>query len=966
MRLTTTCAVASVCFTVISSPRESSLSARSATLTADVTPAAHALPELPRESVDTREVPSTRRPIRVPEGGDLQRALNEAEPGDQIVLDSGATYHGPFRLREKPGEGWVVVTSTAHERLPPAGGRVNPSHSELMPKLRASSAAVVTAEPGAHHYRFVGIDIAPSDRAFLHALVQLGGDETDPNRLPHHIILDRCYLHGEPMVGTRRGIAMNSRHTAVTGSYLSDFKEVGADSQAIAGWNGPGPFTISNNYLEAAGESVMFGGVDPAIAGLVPADIEITRNHMAKPLRWKKGDREFQGTPWTIKNLFELKNARRVLIDSNLFEYNWPDGQNGFAILFTVRNQSGGAPWSVVEDVVFSNNVVRHAGGGINILGLDDNHPSQRTRRLAIRGNLFVDIGGQWGAGRLFQLLNGTEDISIDHNTAFQTGSLLFGGDHAPHVRFVFEGNIALHNEYGITGSGTASGTSTLERFFPGSRVRDNVIVGGDAGRYPRDNFFPSTLEEAGFVPGPDGGYRRVSSRLGVASDERSIGADIDALTTAAADVSSPPRDPPPMPSPRRSLMGTQTFGLPDWRFDGDVEPTVFWGALSLLAYVYIGYPLLTWLRASVHPQHHLRAPMEPFVSVVVVAHNEADRIDARIENLLALDYPRDRLEILVGSDGSTDDTVRRANRYTNSAVRVHAFGEWRGKAAVLDDLVPRARGQIVVFADARQRFELNVLRALVSHFADPKVGAVSGELILTVDGELCTSAGQGTAFYWKYEKFIRLHESRAASTVGATGSIYAIRRSLFEPIPTDTILDDVMIPLRIVRRGYYTLFEPEALAYDKVSATAHQEYVRKLRTIAGTFQLFAKEPWLFNPFRNPVWFETISHKALRLVIPVLHVALFVANVALMDESAFYQLTMAGQIGFYAAAFAGHVLRHAHRRPVVVTVPYAMCLLGWATIAGFMQFITHRQHATWEQATPTSVALMSPATRRNS
>src|SRR5262249_29846748 len=190
------------------------------------------------------------------------------------------------------------------------------------------------------------------------------------------------------------------RFTAVVDSYLSDFKAVGADSQAVAGWNGSGPFKILNNYLEGAGENLMFGGADPSVPGLVPSDIEIRRNHLAKPLAWKMGDPAYGGTAWTVKNLFELKSARRVGIEGNLFERNWAHVQNGFAILFTVRNQDGQAPWSVVEDVTFVNNVVRHTGSGVNVLGHDDVRPSQQTKRLLIRNNLFEDVGdARWGGG---------------------------------------------------------------------------------------------------------------------------------------------------------------------------------------------------------------------------------------------------------------------------------------------------------------------------------------------------------------------------------------------------------------------------------------------------------------------------------------------------------------------------------------------------------------------------------------
>ena len=325
-----------------------------------------------------------------------------------------------------------------------------------MPKLVASSGSVIVTEPAAHHYRFVGIEFGPARGTFLHDLVQLGLNHTNVDAVPHHIIFDRCYLHGDPQRDPPRHRHEFSASTAVIDSYLSDFKEAGADSQAIAGWNGPGPFKIANNFLEAAGENMLFGGADPSIPDLVPADIEIRGNHLAKPLRWRAGNRDFEGTQWSVKNLFELKNARRVIVEGNVFEYNWPQSQNGFAILFTVRNQDGAAPWSVVEDVTFANNVVRHVACGINVLGRDDIHPSRRTARIAIRNNLFLDVGGQWGGGRLFQLLDGTSDISIDRNTAFQSDSLLFGGDHAPHTGFVFQDNIALHNRYGIIGSGTA------------------------------------------------------------------------------------------------------------------------------------------------------------------------------------------------------------------------------------------------------------------------------------------------------------------------------------------------------------------------------------------------------------------------------------------------------------------------------------------------------------------------------
>ena len=286
-----------------------------------------ATPALPIGSVDTTYPDQTGETIFVGVGGDLQSALNGAQLGDTIILDPSAIYTGPFILPAKSGAGWIVIRTSA--TLPPEGARVTPSHASLMPKLEAFSGSVINTAPGAHHYRFVGIEIRPASGTFLYNLVLLGNGETSVDQLPHHIVFDRCYLHGDPQAGTRRGIAMNGAHLAVIDSYLADFKEAGADSQAVGGWAGPGPFKIVNNYLEGAGENVMFGGADPVIRDVVPSDIEIRGNHIAKPLTWRIGDPTYAGTPWTVKNLLELKNARRVLIEGNLFEYSWAHAQGG-------------------------------------------------------------------------------------------------------------------------------------------------------------------------------------------------------------------------------------------------------------------------------------------------------------------------------------------------------------------------------------------------------------------------------------------------------------------------------------------------------------------------------------------------------------------------------------------------------------------------------------------------------------
>jgi len=336
-------------------------------------------------------------------------------------------------------------------------------------------------------------------------------------------------------------------------------------------------------------------------------------------------------------------------------------------------------------------------------------------------------------------------------------------------------------------------------------------------------------------------------------------------------------------------------------------------------------------------------------LSVVVVAHNEAKRIEKRLENLLALDYPRDRLEILLASDGSTDGTLEIARAHEPLSVTVIAFEIRRGKPAVLNDVVPKARGEIVILADARQQFEPDAPRALLRPFADPQVGAVSGELVFTDDGAPGTAVGEGVGFYWRYEKFIRRNESRVDSTVGVTGAIYAIRRELFEPIPEDTILDDVLIPTKVARRGYRVIFEPSARAYDRAATTAKEEFTRKVRTIGGNFQLFARERWLLNPFRNRLWFQTISHKGLRLLGPLCLMAAFGVNLLLLDQP-FYRWALTAQLLFYSAALCGYTSRNARRKIPLLSVPYVFCLLNWTTVVAFVRFATGRQRITWEKA----------------
>jgi biofilm PGA synthesis N-glycosyltransferase PgaC len=370
------------------------------------------------------------------------------------------------------------------------------------------------------------------------------------------------------------------------------------------------------------------------------------------------------------------------------------------------------------------------------------------------------------------------------------------------------------------------------------------------------------------------------------------------------------------------------------------------WSSAVIIGYTYVGYPLLAWLRSKLKRRSPFKNQFLPRISILVVAHNEARRIRARIENLLALDYPRELLEIVIASDASTDGTAEIARDFALSGIRVVHFDQHRGKPAVLNEVVPQLQGEFVVLMDARQRIDSKALLALIANFSDQRVGAVSGELLLD-QGDGQTGAGMG--FYWRYEKFIRFHESRVDSTVGVTGALYAFRHRLFRPIPPDTLLDDVLIPMQIVRQGYRVLFEPDAVAYDTVAPTAQAELTRKVRTIAGNFQLFWREGWLLNPRANRLWFQTLSHKFCRLLGPLCLAAIFVSNLFLL-ESPVYRVLLFLQLLFYAAALIGHLRRNAAERSALMNIAYAFCLLNWATVLGFYRFILGRQQVTWQKA----------------
>jgi len=339
----------------------------------------------------------------------------------------------------------------------------------------------------------------------------------------------------------------------------------------------------------------------------------------------------------------------------------------------------------------------------------------------------------------------------------------------------------------------------------------------------------------------------------------------------------------------------------------------VFWFSLLSVLYVYAGYPLLLMAWQRFFPRPVRKQPYEPTVSIVIAMHNEAADAESRIRNCFQLDYPADKLEIVVSLDAPTDGTDELLSAFRSEKVVIVTSTLRRGKAAALNAGVARASGDIVVFADARQRFERRAIRELVANFADDSIGVVSGQLvILDAQGR---ESGDAAGLYWRYEKAIRAMESNVHSVPGATGAIYAIRRELYSPLPPKTILDDVLNSLRVVLRGKRAIFESEARAYDVATPNLDIEYKRKRRTLMGNYQLLIEHPVLLLPWRNPIFLQLVSHKAGRLVVPYCLVALFVSNLFLLHG--FYGLFFACQAAWYLLAVTGKLIasNESARRP---------------------------------------------------
>jgi hypothetical protein len=502
--------------------------------------------------------------LTVNAGGDLQAAIDAAHPGDTIVLQAGATFNGPFRLRAKGGTTPITIrSSTADSLLPAAGQRISPAAAPLLANIRSTTAGpALRTDPGATYWTLRFLEFLPSSSTSSANLVEFGGagsTQTTLSAVPQHLVMDRCYLHGDPGYGQRRGLALNSGDTQVINSYFSDIKGVLQDTQAIMGWNGPGPYLIENNHLEAAGENVMFGGSDPSIANLIPSNITMRRNQISKPLAW-------MSQSWTIKNLLEFKNAQDVLLEGNTIENNWSAGQSGYSIIITPRNQSGSARWAVTRNITIRSNVIRHVAAVFNISGWDDINVAQQTQNITIQNNLVYDVSTAYNlpghaANGWFAILgNAPKNVTFEHNTVDHNGSnliRLYAGKATDGVTkiygLVLNDNSWRVNTYGITGDSHAQGIDSLNFYAPGAQLLGNAFAGGNAKIYPTGNEFPTVSRwVADFVNISSANYQLVSTSLlnNRAGDGTDVGVNFTTLNAALAGTSAAPPPPPPPPPP--------------------------------------------------------------------------------------------------------------------------------------------------------------------------------------------------------------------------------------------------------------------------------------------------------------------------------------------------------------------------------------------------------------------------------
>jgi len=385
------------------------------------------------------------------------------------------------------------------------------------------------------------------------------------------------------------------------------------------------------------------------------------------------------------------------------------------------------------------------------------------------------------------------------------------------------------------------------------------------------------------------------------------------------------------------------------------ISTYVFWIAACLMLYTYVGYPFWMYLRSRLQPRPQKQGSTLPSVSIILAVHNGAALLRQKVAHLLSLDYPQDRIEIKIVSDGSTDGTDDILKEFQDSHIKCFRCPEHSGKAAALNIGMQGATGEILLFLDIRPWIESKAVQLLISNFEDPHVGCVAGELVLRDDGHDAGASAVG-GLYWRYEKWIRNSEARVDSPLGVYGGFYAIRRKLATALPEGTILDDMLQPLSVIRQGYRSVLDLRARVYDIWPKSLRGEFHRKVRTLAGNFQLIQIAPWLLSR-QNRLRFELVSHKLMRLVVPIFLVMLLVSSALLARESVLYAGAFFSQIVFYMLAALG-AWRSIPILTRIAAPASAFCMLNAAAVVGFYKFLFTRGPLwkIWTTSVPASLA----------
>lgn len=371
-----------------------------------------------------------------------------------------------------------------------------------------------------------------------------------------------------------------------------------------------------------------------------------------------------------------------------------------------------------------------------------------------------------------------------------------------------------------------------------------------------------------------------------------------------------------------------------------------FWLSVVLIFHTYIGYPfLLVAFSIFASKQRRKDENHLPRVSMLVSAYNEEASIADKMENCLQLNYPAEKLQIVIGSDASTDQTDAILRQYKDSRFKLITFHNRRGKAPVLNDLVEAASGEILVFSDANTLYKPDAIHRLVAHFGDARVGGVCGRLILlSKNGQLDT---EGEKLYWDFENYIKFLEGKVRTVFGANGAIYAIRKELYERLPTDrAVMDDFLIPLKIVMRGYDVVYEKDAIVWEHTAPSLQSEFARKARIGAANFNGIREILPLLSPRKGFVAFGLWSHKLIRWLVPFLLISLFASNMLLLGSS-FYNITFGVQVLFYGLAWLGWKAEKLRARVSLLVYPYYFLVVNCALLVGFYRFLTKSQQPAW-------------------